>query len=166
MRTTLLLLVLALFCPTIHYGQVESNGEILLPAQRQKTRRIDPAQQASLSFSPAWLDFTASHGQWNVQWNPTTRTPHRAYGKAIPLSGYTAITTANVQQAASEFLDQNQEVIGVRTQNLKFLRATEANGRWYAPTSRCTRGWTSCFRRSSFGFWKTETRWVRGRRRQ
>ena len=156
MRTTLALLVLALFCPTIHYGQIESNGEILLPAQRLKTRRIDPAQQASLSLSPAWLDFTASHGQWNVQWNAITRTPHWAFGKAIPLSGYTAITTANVQHAASQFLDQNQELIGaVRKTSSSFARPKRTGG-GTSPTSRCTRGWTFCCRKSSFGFSRME----------
>ena len=138
MRTTLALLVLTFFSTTT--PTIRSNGEMLLPAQQRRTHRSSTSQQ-QLPFACMAEDFSRQHtasGMSNGTQQPALLTGRTA--KQYPCRGIRRITTANVQQAASEFLDQNQEVIGVRTENLKLLRVTEANGRWYVSYRQVYKG--------------------------
>ncbi len=111
--------------------ETRADGSILLPAQEAKAKSFNQEQQAQLSKSAAWQGFSQKHGNWSVQWNEATRTPHRAFGPSIQISGYSAITESNVQDAAGRFLSENSALLGVDVEKLKLTSAVEANNRWY-----------------------------------
>ena len=46
----------------------------------------DAAFQSRLRAAPFWSEFTEAHDRWQVQFDQTTGTVHRAYGPAIPTS--------------------------------------------------------------------------------
>ncbi len=108
-----------------------ADGSILLPTQEAKAKSLNQKQQTQLSQSAAWQDFSQKHGDWSVQWNEATRTPHRAFGRSIQISGYSAITEANVRDAAGRFLSENSAALGIDINKLKLAKAVEANNRWY-----------------------------------
>lgn len=63
-------------------------GRILLPAE-EGLLAPNPAVQDRLDSSAPWQEFLRRHGAWEVlRWNEQTRTPHRAIGASIPISGY------------------------------------------------------------------------------
>ena len=110
---------------------VEENGSILLPAERLLRSAIQPDVQRRMSNSRRWRSFIEDHGSWSVQWNQVTGTPHRAYGPAIQIPGYTRITSENVRDAAMAFLSQNSSLLGINPDELTFVRATGTRDRWY-----------------------------------
>jgi Zn-dependent metalloprotease len=133
MRLSLIGLLVLSVAGSLAFGAVngQPDGSVLLPAQTRSAVHLNPERQASLSRSPAWQAFTSEHGHWSVSWNEATGTPHRAFGNAIRLSGFSSINAANVEQAASAFLGEHSALLGVDPGNLRLTRATEVNGRWY-----------------------------------
>ncbi len=85
----------------------------------------------STAMADLWQDFRQTHGDWTVDWNEATGTPHRATGPAIRIPGFTEITRENVEDAAWRFLSDNQAILGIRLSSLKFVQASEVNNRWY-----------------------------------
>lgn len=64
------------------FGQIkytENDGSILLPEQKSKIA-ISYQKQNELSQNSEWQKFTRKNGNWTVQWNEATETPHRAFG--------------------------------------------------------------------------------------
>jgi len=59
----------------------------------------DAAVQSRLRATPFWSDFHASHDRWQVQFDQTTGTVHRAYGPAIPTSNAPDWLTAQTDAA-------------------------------------------------------------------
>ena len=111
--------------------EVEADGSILLPAQKQNYIAIDYATQQRLSLSGRWQSFVQMHGHWSVQWNEATQTPHRAFGKAIKIDGFPVITEENVEAAARTFLSENAAMLGINPEELRLVRAKKVNRRWY-----------------------------------
>jgi Zn-dependent metalloprotease len=107
------------------------DGSILLPIQKDLNPKFSQTKQLELSRSPAWQRFTQQHGRWGVLWNELTGSPHRAYGNAIPIPGYQHITNNTIEPAARAFLTSYKEVLGVRPEELRLVRANEVNGKWY-----------------------------------
>jgi hypothetical protein len=116
--------------------QVEADGSILLPAQKETTLPIDLVTQQNLTASVRWQSFIQKHGQWSVQWNEVTQTPHRAYGKAIQIPGYSLITTENVESASRAFLGDNAAILRINTRELKLTAARQVQGKWYVSFSQ------------------------------
>jgi len=117
----------ALFAQTT----IEEDGSILLPAQKNLVPGINTDKQLELSLTSEWTDFTRRSGSWAVIWNEATRTPHRAYGQATQIPGYSRITEENVADAAMTFLIKNASLLRINPEELKLRRATEVNNRWY-----------------------------------
>ncbi len=117
--------------PVVAQEKVEADGSILLPAQKQNDIAIDNATQQRLTLSGRWQSFVQMHGHWSVQWNEATQTPHRAYGKAVKIDGYSFITEENVEAAARTFLSENAAMLGINPEELRLVRAKKVNRRWY-----------------------------------
>jgi len=97
-------------------------------------------QPQKLSGSAAWQSFSQKYGDWSVQWNEITGTPHRAYGPSIQINGYTAITETNIKGAADQFLADNSATLGIDLRNLEMVRAVESNNRWYVSYRQMVKG--------------------------
>lgn len=110
---------------------IEEDGSILLPAQKNTVPAINAEKQLKLSLGNEWTEFTQRFGSWAVIWNEATRTPHRAFGPATRIPGYSHITEENVADAAMTFLKNNASLLKINLTDLKLRRATKANNRWY-----------------------------------
>lgn len=126
-----ILLIILMALPAIAREQVEADGSILLPAQKESAMPIDMLTQQTLTASTRWQSFIQKHGEWSVQWNEATRTPHRAYGQAIQIPGYSIITAENVESAARSFLENNSAALGISPRELKLTAARQVQGKWY-----------------------------------
>ncbi len=118
----------------------ETDGSLLLPSQRVHSGWINPDSQRMLSRSSDWVNFTIANGQWSVTWNEATGTPHRAYGNAIRIPGYSHLSSANVQNAALSFLNANSSLLKTELADLKFVRATQIHNRWYVSYMQTYKG--------------------------
>ena len=110
---------------------IEKDGSVFLPSQTRAVSSFNVTQQLMYSSSDPWQRFVEQHGAWGVVWNERTGTPHRAYGDAIRLSGFSLITSENVADAAMVFINANSELLKVQPEDLRLIRTTEVHGRWY-----------------------------------
>jgi len=109
----------------------QSDGSVYQYQQDSKLKKINKNKQQELSASTAWNQFVRKYGDWSVQWNEATGTPHRAFGPAIPVNGYRQIDESNVENAARSFLRENQLLLHINVQSLKLVKAFKINRRWY-----------------------------------
>ena len=124
-------LVLILNSALLSSEFVEQDGSILLPQQKFfKSVKNHPAQM-KLSLSPNWQSFMNENGNWAVQWNEYTGTPHRAFGKSISIKGYSHITEENVKEASLSFIKDYASVLKVNINDLELVRANLVRGKWY-----------------------------------
>ena len=107
------------------------DGSVLLPAQKNGGKSLNVSKQAELSRSREWQEFTRRNGSWRALWNEATGSPHRAYGNAIPIPGFSNISQGNVEAAAMTFLRAHGSMLKINPDELRLVRTTEANGRWY-----------------------------------
>ncbi|PCH92886.1 MAG: hypothetical protein COB85_07715, partial [Bacteroidetes bacterium] len=71
-------------------GDVKTNeGNVEKTFIINNTRIANEAFQKELRAGKAWVQFTAKHSGWRVEFNEENKKPHRAYGKAIATSGST-----------------------------------------------------------------------------
>ena len=105
----------------------DPDGSVALP--RGSTVRIaDGARQAELERLPAWTDFLSRHGPWSALWNDATETPHRAFGRGIPLPSF-ADDPQGVDRAVRRFVAEHSTLFGAPT--LATVAVDRAGGRWY-----------------------------------
>ncbi len=71
----------------------------------------NPERQRALNRSPGWQSFRAQYGPWVANWNERTRTPHRAFGRGIPLTGF-GDDPAAVDRAVRTFIAGHPQVFG------------------------------------------------------
>jgi Zn-dependent metalloprotease len=115
-----------------------------LPEERSKpaltglVRSPDAAGQARLEQQPAWRAFIARHGSWQAHWNERSATPHRAYGRAIPLAGYRD-DAGVVDQTVRGFITANQEILG-GSRTLETVNVRRVGRVWYVRYRETVRG--------------------------
>lgn len=103
-------------------------------------RKIPKDTQSNTKLSTSWKKFRRAHGQWTVDWNEATGTPHRATGPAIRIPGFPKLTEQNVEKAAMKFLSDNHALLGIELGRLKLVQANEVNGRWYVSYKQIEHG--------------------------
>src|SRR5439155_15439609 len=69
------------------------------------------------------------YGRWHALWNEATSTPHRAFGRAIPLAGFRG-DTPSADRAVRAFIGQNPRVFG-NSPTLELADAYRAGDVWY-----------------------------------
>ncbi len=106
----------------------DSEGAIGTIADRV-LREPRPAVQRQLSQAPAWSSFQHRYGTWTASWNEATHTPHRAFGRAIPLTGFRDDATA-VDRSVRDFVAQNAPLLGSAPQ-LALTDTHRAGNVWY-----------------------------------
>ncbi len=107
MQKTLTLLTVLLCATVMHAQGIQYPKDPNLKTFIQDTH-ILPNQnlQAALRDSEAWENFRQAHGNWWVQFNEQTATPHRAYG--TPVAG----TGANPEEIAYNFFMNELQAFG------------------------------------------------------
>ncbi len=132
-RFTVFLLSLLVLIPAALSGQnrVEADGSVLLPAQVNTEMSFDRSKQFQMTRSFQWQEFQRKHGNWSVQWNEATGTPHRAFGKGIPVEGFGVLTKDNIEAASRKFLQENSQALRVETTQLAMMRAQKVRNKWY-----------------------------------
>jgi hypothetical protein len=111
-------------------NQTDKNYEILLPAE-QHDYTVEELTVDKHPNRAEWMDFFDENGRWMVDFDEATKTPHRAFGKAIHIDGYDKITEDNVEEASMKFLRKYSSLMGIDTDNLRLMRKTYVNKRWY-----------------------------------
>lgn len=109
--------------------EAEDAGVIELPSQRLKA--INAFQQVQLMEDAGWQAFVEQHGSWSVVWNEATGTPHRAFGKSIPINGYSLINESNIEAAALRFVTDHKGALKADPEFLRLVRVQEVRNRWY-----------------------------------
>ena len=87
-----------------------------------------PGAQRRMSVSAEWQSFTADQGSWTVVWNPVTLTPHRAWGRPLPVPGFSRTTAENAEIIARRFLNSRPELFPPT--DLELVRMKEITGAW------------------------------------
>ena len=100
-------------------------------------RLAAPAEQARLDQGADWTAFRARHGEWSALWNTRTGSPHRAFGKAIPLPGFVDRADA-VEAAVRTFIASHSELFGSPT--LETIRVQRVRETWYLSFRQTLRG--------------------------
>jgi len=137
---SLLKLVLSLLISSTITFAAGSDGSILLPAQTTSEPFSRREQQRELSELPQWKTFAERNGGWVALWNEATRTPHRAFGTPIAITGYNRITHDNVETASRQFLREHAEALGILDHEVRFIRASFARNTWYVSYSQVSGG--------------------------
>ncbi|MFP4528815.1 MAG: T9SS type A sorting domain-containing protein [Candidatus Kapaibacterium sp.] len=119
--------------------QMPDNPEVLLPAE-QLGYHVDELTLESHPKRGEWLEFMKNNGVWTIDFDEATGTPHRAVGKAIKIEGYDRITEENIEAASMRFLRKYASLMGIETENLKLVRKTHVNRRWYVTYRQMYRG--------------------------
>ena len=109
----------------------EDDGSILLPAERKSMLAGSEKAQRYLTASKTWQAFVAKHGEWSVQWNEATRTPHRAFGKGVVIDGFESIHQGNIEAATRAFLRDNAMALKASDDDLSLVRAQKIRNKWY-----------------------------------
>ncbi len=109
----------------------EPDGSILLPEQKVGEMAFHSGVQQRLTLSHHWQQFLQENGNWSVQWNEATGTPHRAFGKGIPIPGYSVLNDRNIEAAARVFLEEYQGVLGVLPDRLRLTSIRKIHRVWY-----------------------------------
>ena len=124
---TLALVTLGAFPAFAAAPQDESARGTVLPA----SFAVEPGAEAArnLDRGAAWSAFRARHGEWSVQWNGATRTPHRAIGRSIPLEG-AGDDAGSIESAVRAFIADEPGVFGTAPE-LERVAATRAGSVWY-----------------------------------
>lgn len=122
--------------PTVIYGET-----VELPQSKTlATENLIPISEAK--NSKAWDNFIRTHGNWNILLNKLTGTPVSAFGKSIKISGYDKLTKDNVYEASMKFIKDNEDVLGVKPEELAPVRATNRDDRWYVTYRQVVNGST------------------------
>jgi len=100
-------------------------GSVTAPTS-SRLARSDESQR--LAARGPWRDFSARNGGWTALWNPVTGTPHRAFGRGVPLPGY-ANHPAGVEAAVRRFVAANRALFGDPV--LELTRAHTVRQSWY-----------------------------------
>lgn len=92
-------------------------------------RTGSPARQIALARAPSWLAFQRRHGDWRATWNEATATPHRAFGRGIPLAGFSG-DAAGLDRAVRGFVAEHPDLFA-GVPDLELAGAHRARGVWY-----------------------------------
>lgn len=78
-----------------------------------------------------WDDFLNQQKDWKMMINPQNHNVHRAYGKSIPIEGYSRINDANAEEAARAFLSQNNEYFPIPLNQLVLKSEYSYDGKYF-----------------------------------
>ena len=115
MKKVLTLLAAVVFLSAIN-AQVAHQKDPYTKTFIQNTKRLPNQQiQTELRKSDAWQSFKQAHGDWWVEFNEQTGTPHRAFGTPIVASG------ATPELQALNFLTTELKGFNVKSSDLALL---------------------------------------------
>jgi len=106
MKKVFTLLTASLFF-TVTFSQNTHTPDPFVKTFIQNTAaQPDQSLQAELRNEASWVNFKQQHGDWWVEFNEKTTTPHRAFGKPIQASG------ATPEEMAYNFIMNDLNVFG------------------------------------------------------
>lgn len=126
-----LFLIIALlinFSESMAINHLESDGSVLLPAEKQIN--VESFTSDAKLISKNWIKFQESNPSWTIMFDKLTGMPHRAFGKPLQIIGYDKISKDNIKNAAISFLKQNADLFKVNTNNLKLRKSIQINNLW------------------------------------
>ena len=135
------LLFAACLCVCSHAG-VAQNFQLAvpLPDERGTTTWGSGWNAPSFAKRGAAVRFQAEHPAWRFRVHALTGSPHRAWGDGIAVPGFSAITPANVADAADRFVRDHAEVLNIDPSQLALQSACIAGGKAYAKFSQVHKG--------------------------
>src|SRR5262245_11403180 len=117
------------FAPRIAWSQTAPGTPAGAIALRGTPVRIASAtERRALEATPSWRGFTARHGRWSALWNARTASPHRAFGRPIPLPGF-ANDPAAVEASLRAFIASEPGTFG--SPALEATRVQRVGTTWY-----------------------------------
>jgi hypothetical protein len=97
---------------------------ILTPAHMQERQSLSKAHNAFTSFIRGNTD-------WAFDYDPLRRTPHRAWGRGIPIDGFPVISLLNAPQAGKTFIEEHAGMLNVDPASLRLLYSEIVDGKAY-----------------------------------
>ncbi|RKX20288.1 MAG: hypothetical protein DRP26_01945 [Candidatus Zixiibacteriota bacterium] len=95
----------------------------------------DETAVKNLNGSSAWLKFNTRYdGRFMVDWNTNSKTPHLVITSGMKLT--TDLNQSNIQEVSERFINENSELLGVTSSELKLQTAGFHGGMWYVVFDR------------------------------
>ncbi|MFA6233592.1 MAG: hypothetical protein WC824_05300, partial [Bacteroidota bacterium] len=134
MIRALLAAVLFLAVSSITIAQHRDDEGIAVPLPDAQVVLTSAKYQESMSMSKAHYalrQFALENVDWNVRYDELRGTPHRAWGRGIPIDGFPAINLLNAPQAGRQFIESNARVLNLDPRNLRLLYSEIVSGKVY-----------------------------------
>ncbi len=134
MTRALLAAVLFLTAFSVTNAQHRDDEGIAVPLPDALTVLTAEKYQESMSLSKAhyaFRQFALENTDWNFRYDALRGTPHRAWGRGIPIDGFPAINLLNAPQAGRQFVERNARMLNVDPRNLRLLSSEIVSGKAY-----------------------------------
>ncbi len=110
-------ILIGFFVYNLTTANVQYNPEVTF--YNTKPSKANLAVQNKLRKQVAWQNFTRKYGQWYVEFNEKSGTPHRAFGKPVAIN-----EGATIKDKADLFLQPLLQDLGLSMNNLQLTNIT------------------------------------------
>jgi len=137
MRSLILLIVMAAFLLPgamvfAQWTQIDEGIAVPLPDEQVLlTSSILQEQQSLSKAHSAFRTFILENREWNFRYDALRRSPHRAWGKGIPIDGFPTITLLNSPKAGMTFLNEHAASMNLTPSALRLLYSEIVDGTNY-----------------------------------
>ncbi len=115
-------------------AQLRDDEGIAIPLPDAQTILTASRFQESMSLAKAhsaFRQFALRNTDWNFRYDALRGTPHRAWGRGIPIDGYPTINLLNAPQAGKQFIASNAGMLNVDPRKLRLLYSEIVSGKAY-----------------------------------
>lgn len=136
MLRTLLIAAIYITTPFITFSQHQHQHDegIEVPLPDSRLILTQDRIQESMSLAKAhqgFREFVMENSDWNFRYDPMRRTPHRAWGRGIPIDGFPTVHMLNAPQAGRRFLEHNARAMNLDPAKLSLLYSEVVSGKIY-----------------------------------
>ncbi len=134
MTRALLAALLFMAAISLTNAQHRDDEGIAIPLPDAQSVLTAAKYQESMSLSKAhyaFRQFALENKDWNFRYDALRGTPHRAWGRGIPIDGFPAINLMNAPQAGRQFVERNAQMLNVNPDNLRLLSSEIVSGKAY-----------------------------------
>ncbi len=133
---TRFLLAALLLLSTTSFSIAQRNADegIAIPLPDAHVVLTAAKYQESMSMSKAHYalrQFALENTEWNIRYDAQRGTPHRAWGRGLPVEGFPAINLLNAPPAGRQFIESNAGILNVNPGNLRLLYSEIVSGKAY-----------------------------------
>jgi Zn-dependent metalloprotease len=126
--------VLFLAAFSLSPAQHRHDEGIAIPLPDEHVIVSQTKHQESMSLAKAhgaFRQFALDNADWNFRYDAQRGTPHRAWGRGIPVDGFPQLNLLNAPQAGRHFIESNARMLNTDPRNLRMLYSEIVGGKVY-----------------------------------